>query len=121
MSTLCSQNTTGIWTCGLTGANGYAAQAGWNPGGNTAYAAQSRCINYLDLVGALHGNFERSNRCDGAEPILLQNQERKDTKCKLLLREATPFPELRWGRPAPQGPIAISVRRTTFTGTVTLN
>ena len=112
MSTLCSQNTTGIWTCGLTGANGYAAQAVWNPGGNTTYAAPSQYINYLDLVGALHEISSGATVTVGAKPILLQNQDVKTQNPNFLFSEATPFPEVtQWGQPAPRARLR-SPRRT---------
>lgn len=120
MSTLCSQNTTGIWTCGLTGANGYAAQAVWNPGGNTTYAAPSQYINYLDLVGALHEISSGATVTVGAEPILLQNQDVKTQNPNFLFSEATPFPEVTVGTTGTTGPIAIA-SQDGFTGTVTLN
>jgi len=75
MSTLCSEATsTGIWTCGLTGSGGYAAQAVWHPGGNKSYTPASKYINYLDLTGTKHTISKGGSVTVGTEPILLQNQ-----------------------------------------------
>jgi hypothetical protein len=75
MSTLCSEATsTGIWTCGLTGSGGYAAQAVWHPGGNKSYTPASKYINYLDLTGTKHTISKGASVTVGTEPILLQNQ-----------------------------------------------
>ncbi len=55
MATLCaSSSSTGIWTCGLTGSGGYAAQAVWHPGSNKSYTAPTKYTNYLDLSGTKH-------------------------------------------------------------------
>jgi hypothetical protein len=75
MSTLCSETTsTGIWTCGLTGSGGYAAQAVWHPGSNKSYTAPTKYVNYLDLSGVKHTISKGATVTVGVEPILLQNQ-----------------------------------------------
>ncbi len=75
MSTLCAEATsTGIWTCGLTGSNGYVAQAVWHPGSNKTYTPASKYINYLDLSGVKHTIAKGASVTVGIEPILLQNQ-----------------------------------------------
>jgi polysaccharide biosynthesis protein PslG len=75
MSTLCSKSSSsGIWTCGLTGSGGYAAQAVWHPGGNKSYSAPTKYKNYLDLTGKKHTISSGATVTVGVEPILLQNQ-----------------------------------------------
>ncbi len=75
MSTLCSENSTSkIWTCGLTGSGGYAAQAVWHASGNKSYSAPTKYINYLDLTGKKHTISKGATVTVGVEPILLQNQ-----------------------------------------------
>lgn len=75
MSTLCSKNSTSkVWTCGITGSNGYAAQAVWHAGGNKSYTPATKYINYLDLSGTKHTIKKGSSVTVGVEPILLQNQ-----------------------------------------------
>jgi hypothetical protein len=74
MSTLCSEASSGIWTCGLTGSGTYTAQAVWNPGGNKSYSPASKYINYLDLSGVKHTIAKGASVTVGVEPILLQNQ-----------------------------------------------
>lgn len=74
MSTLCAKNSSGIWTCGLTGSGGYAAQAVWYPGGTKSYVAPTKYIDYLDLSGNKHTISKGATVTVGAEPILLQNQ-----------------------------------------------
>jgi uncharacterized protein YjdB len=75
MSTLCSESTSsGIWTCGFTGINGYESQAVWHPAGNKSYTPPSQYINYLDLGGKKHTISKGATVTVGVEPILLQNQ-----------------------------------------------
>jgi hypothetical protein len=75
MNTLCAKNaTTGIWTCGFTGANGYVSLAVWHPGSNKTYTPASKYINYLDLNGVKHTIAKGASVTAGVEPILLQNQ-----------------------------------------------
>ena len=75
MSTLCSKNSTSkIWTCGITGANGYAAQVVWHADSNKSYTAPNQYVNYLDLTGKKHTISKGATVTVGVEPILLQNQ-----------------------------------------------
>lgn len=74
MSTLCAENSSGIWTCGFTGLNGYESQAVWYPGGTKSYTAPAQYIDYLDLSGNKHIISSGATVTAGAEPILLQNQ-----------------------------------------------
>lgn len=74
MNTLCSENGSGIWTCGFSGSNGYASQAVWYPGGSASYTAPSQYIDYLDLSGVKHTITKGATITVGTEPILLQNQ-----------------------------------------------
>jgi len=75
MSTLCSEDSSSkIWTCGLTGSNGYAAQAVWHASGNKSYSAPTKYVNYLDLSGTKHTISKGATVTVGVEPILLQNQ-----------------------------------------------
>ncbi len=75
MNTLCSEaSSTSIWTCGLTGSGGYAAQAVWHASGNKSYTPASKYINYLDLTGTKHTISKGASVTVGVEPILLQNQ-----------------------------------------------
>ena len=120
MSTLCSESTSGIWTCGLTGPNGYAAQAVWYPGGTASYAAPSEYVNYLDLTGATTNISSGATVTVGAEPILLQNQGQSSGNPNFAFSEATPFPEIKVGSTGTSGPITISAQNG-FTGTVTLS
>jgi hypothetical protein len=74
MSTLCSEDTkTSIWTCGLTGPDGYEAQAVWAPGGNKSYTAPSQYTSYLNLSGTKTTIKSGATVTVGVEPILLQN------------------------------------------------
>ena len=120
MSTLCAQSTSGIWTCGLTGANGYAAQAVWNPAGNTNYTAPTQYTNYLDLGGVVHNISSGATVTVGVEPILLQNQGATQGSPDFSITEATAFPEVIVGSSGTSGPITISALDG-FTGTVTLS
>ena len=75
MNTLCSSSSsTGIWTCGFTGSNGYVAQAVWHPGSSKSYTAATKYVNYLDLAGVKHTIAKGATVTVGVEPILLQNQ-----------------------------------------------
>jgi hypothetical protein len=120
MSTLCSESTSGIWTCGLTGASGYAAQAVWYPGGSASYTAPSQYINYLDLGGTLHELSSGATVTVGAEPILLQNQDVKIQNPNFVFSELTPFPEVTVGTTGTTGAITVA-SQDGFAATVTLN
>ena len=119
MSTLCAQASSGIWTCGLTGANGYAAQAVWHPGGNKNYTPASQYTNYLDLAGKQHAITKGASVTVGVEPILLQNQSVKTGNPNFILSEGTPFPTVNAGSSGTTGPITIT-SQDGFSGTVTL-
>lgn len=120
MSTLCSENTAGIWTCGLTGPNGYAAQAVWYPGGTASYTAPSEYINYLDLTGATTNIASGAIVTVGSEPILLQNQTQSSGNPDFAFSEATPFPEVKVGSTGTSGAITIAAQNG-FTGSVALS
>jgi hypothetical protein len=72
MSTLCAEKSS-IWTCGLTGSDGYEAQAVWAPGGNKSYTAPSQYTSYLNLSGTKTTIKSGATVTVGVEPILLQN------------------------------------------------
>jgi len=74
MIKLCSENSSGIWTCKFSGENGYVSKAVWHPGGNASFTAQDQFINYLDLSGNKHTISPGATVTVGEEPILLQNQ-----------------------------------------------
>jgi hypothetical protein len=120
MSTLCSENSSGIWTCGLTGPNGYAAQAVWYAGGTASYTAPSTYINYLDLTGAVHNITSGATVTVGSEPILLQNQAVSTGNPDFVFSEASAFPEVTVGSTGTSGPMTIS-SQDGFTGTVSLS
>lgn len=119
MNTLCAQASSGIWTCGLTGSNGYAAQAVWHPGSNKSYTAPSQYTNYLDLTGKQHNISKGATVTVGVEPILLQNQTVKTGNPNFILSEGTPFPTVNAGSSGTSGPITIT-SQDGFSGTVTL-
>jgi hypothetical protein len=120
MSTLCAENTSGIWTCGFTGSSGYAAQAVWYPGGSASYTAPSSYINYLDLGGATHSITSGATITVGVEPILLQNQVGNSGTSDFAFSEQSPFPEVTVGTAGTTGSITISAEDG-FTGTVNLS
>ena len=120
MSTPCAQGSSGIWTCGLTGPNGYAAQAVWHPGGNKSYTAPSQYTNYLDLTGKQHSIFKGATVTVGVEPVLLQNQTIKTGNPNFILSEGNPFPTVNAGSSGTSGPITIT-SQDGFSGTVTLS
>jgi len=120
MSTPCAESSSGIWTCGLTGANGYSAQAVWNPNGNTSYTAPSGFVNYLDLTGTQTSIASGATVTIGVEPILLQNQGATQTNPNFSISEPTPFPEVVVGSSGTSGSISIAAQNG-FTGTVSLS
>lgn len=120
MSTLCAQASSGIWTCGLTGSNGYAAQAVWHPGGNKTYTPPSQFTNYLDLTGKQHSITKGATVTVGVEPVLLQNQSVKTGNPSFILSEGTPFPTVNAGSTGTNGLITIA-SQDGFAGTVTLS
>jgi hypothetical protein len=120
MSTLCSANTSGIWTCGLTGANGYAAQAVWHPGGNKSYTAPTKYINYLDLGGALHTISKGASVTVGTEPILLQNQTVVTGNPNFVFSETGTYPVVKAGTTGSSGSLTITAQDG-FTGTINLS
>jgi hypothetical protein len=119
MSTLCSENSSGIWTCGLTGSNGYSAQAVWNPGGNASYTAPDQYVNYLDLSGIEHTISKGAKLTVGVEPILLQTSTTTESP-NFVFSESDAFPNVKAGSTGTSGPITISAEDG-FTGTVTLS
>jgi hypothetical protein len=120
MSTLCSENSKGIWTCGLTGSNGYSAQVVWHPGGNSTYSAPSQYVNYLDLSGTQHNISGEATVTVGEDPILLQKPAGSNqTPPNFAFSQSTAFPEVVAGTSGTSGSITISSQNG-FTGTVTL-
>ncbi|HTZ82279.1 MAG TPA: hypothetical protein VMB66_03760 [Candidatus Acidoferrales bacterium] len=119
MSTLCSENSSGIWTCGLTGSNGYSAQAVWHPGGNTTYSAPTQYVNYLDLSGTQHNLSSGTTVTVGEEPILLQSASVTQSP-NFAVSEPSPFPEVIAGSSGTSSSLTISSENG-FTGTVTLS
>src|SRR5579872_2248283 len=120
MSTLCSENSKGIWTCGLTGSNGYSAQVVWHPGGNSTYSAPSQYVNYLDLSGTQHNISGEATLTVGEDPILLQKPAGSNqTPPNFAFSQSTAFPEVVAGTSGTSGSITISSQNG-FTGTVTL-
>ena len=107
MSTLCSENSSSIWTCGLTGSNGYAAQAVWSTAGNQGYTAPSQYVNYLDLSGNQHTISSGASVTVGVEPILLQNQG-ATTNPDFSVSEPSVFPNVKAGTTGTSGPILIT-------------
>ncbi|HEV2467637.1 MAG TPA: hypothetical protein VGS78_00475 [Candidatus Sulfotelmatobacter sp.] len=121
MSTLCSENSKGIWTCGLTGSNGYSAQVVWHPGGNTTYSAPNEYVNYLDLSGTQHNISGGATVTVGEEPLLLQKPAGSNQKPpNFAFSQSTAFPEVVAGTSGTSGSITISSQNG-FTGTVTLS
>jgi len=76
----CSQAGT-IWTCSITGANGYVSEAIWDTAescsngtcSTVSYVADSKYIHYQTLDGNMYSVSGNTVRI-GAKPILLQNQ-----------------------------------------------
>ncbi len=120
MSTPCAESGSGIWTCGLTGTNGYSAQVVWNPAGNTSYAAPAGFVNYLDLTGSQTNIAGGASVTIGVEPILLQNQSPVQTNPNFNFTEPTAFPEVVAGSTGTSGSIIVSSQNG-FTGTVALS
>ncbi len=120
MSTPCAESSSGIWTCGLTGANGYSAQVVWNPAGNTSYTSPAGFVNYLDLTGAQTNIAGGATVTIGVEPILLQNQSPTQTNPNFNFTEPSAFPEVLAGSTGTTGSITVSSQNG-FTGTVTLS
>jgi hypothetical protein len=121
MSTLCSENSSDIWTCGLSGTNGYASQAVWYANGSKSYTAPSEYINYLDLAGVEHTITPGATVTVGAEPILLQNQTTSTTGTpNFVFSETVPFPEINAGSTGTSGTVTITSQYG-FTGTVNLS
>ncbi len=120
MSTLCSANTAGIWTCGLTGPNGYAAQAVWHPGGNKSYTAPTKYINYLDLGGSKHNISKGATVTVGTQPILLQNQAVVTGNPNFLFSETGTFPVVKAETTGTSGALTITAQDG-FSGAVNLS
>jgi hypothetical protein len=74
MINLCAADTTGVWTCKLSGSNGYLSKAVWNPAGSSSYTPNTQYKNYLDLAGVKHTISPGQTVTIGVEPILFQNQ-----------------------------------------------
>jgi hypothetical protein len=119
MSTPCAAKSSGTWTCGLTGPNGYSAQAVWYPGGNKSYTAPTTFTNYLDLAGKQHNISSGASITIGVEPVLLQNQSVKTGNPTFILSEGDPFPTVNAGSSGTSGPITIT-SQDGFSGTVAL-
>jgi hypothetical protein len=121
MSTPCAESSSGIWTCGFTGANGYTSQAVWYPGSGTkTYTAPAGFINYLKLSGVETSISAGATVTLGQEPVLLQNQTTSIVGPNFAFSEASPFPEVNAGSTGTSGSITIAPQYG-FTGTVSLS
>jgi uncharacterized protein (TIGR03437 family) len=69
----CSSAASGTWTCTLTRAGGYTAQAVWNTGGTTTYTPGAAYTQYRDLAGNTTPIPSGASVSIGAEPILLES------------------------------------------------
>jgi hypothetical protein len=121
MSTPCAENSSSIWTCGFTGANGYVSQAVWYPGtGKKTYTVPAGFINYLNLSGVETSISAGASVTLGQEPILLQNQTTAVVGPNFSVAIPTPFPEVNAGSTGTSGSISITSQYG-FTGTVSLS
>ena len=72
LSTPCTMDSAGTWTCVLTRPNGYKAQAMWNSSESVTMSAPSPYVEYLDLAGAVH-SFTQGKVTIADSPILLES------------------------------------------------
>ena len=73
-ASLCSVDANGVWTCVLTGINGYQAQATWVQGVSQSYTPPSQYIRYRDLLGTATSITAGQQITITTSPILLENQ-----------------------------------------------
>jgi uncharacterized protein (TIGR03437 family) len=69
----CSGATNGTWTCTLTRAGGYVAQAVWNTQGTLSYSPGPAYMQYRDLEGNTTPLKAGAPVTIGAKPILLES------------------------------------------------
>ena len=72
LSSPCTMDSAGTWTCVLTRPNGYKAQAMWNSGKSVTISAPSTYVEYLDLAGVVH-SFTQGKVTIADSPILLES------------------------------------------------
>jgi hypothetical protein len=69
----CSANASGIWTCPLSRPGGYWAEAVWISNKTATFTVPSEYKEYLDLAGAVH-SLTGPTVTVGDQPILLENE-----------------------------------------------
>lgn len=74
LSTPCTMDSAGTWTCVLTRPNGYKAQAMWNSSTSVTISVPTTYVNYLDLAGGVH-SFTQQQVTIADAPILLESGE----------------------------------------------
>jgi len=72
MTTPWSEDAKSTWTCGLSRAGSYQAQAVWNAASTLSYTPLSEFKCYRDLSGNLHTITAGAVNI-GAQPLLLEN------------------------------------------------
>jgi uncharacterized protein YjdB len=70
----CATDANQVWTCVVTGANGFKAQATWVQGVSRSYTPPSEYVNYRDLLGGKTLMTSGQPITISSSPILLQNQ-----------------------------------------------
>jgi hypothetical protein len=74
LSQPCAVDANGVWTCVLTGGNGYQAQATWVQGASQSYTPPSQYIRYRNLLGTATSIAPSQQITITTSPILLENQ-----------------------------------------------
>ena len=72
LSSPCTKDAEGTWTCELTRPNGYTSEAVWNSTNSVTMSVPATYTEYLDLAGAAH-TVEQGKVTVGDTPILLES------------------------------------------------
>ncbi len=67
----CSEDSTGVWTCGLSRPGGYAAEAMWDSKADQVVEVPDQYVEYRDLAGVVH-RIDNHSVTVGGQPILLE-------------------------------------------------
>jgi hypothetical protein len=67
----CSEDSTGVWICGLSRPGGYSAEAMWDSKANQVVSVPDRYVEYRDLAGVVH-RIDDHSVIVGSQPILLE-------------------------------------------------
>jgi hypothetical protein len=71
MTTPCAENSSGVWTCTLSRAGGYQAEAVWISNKTASFTIPAQYTKYQDLAGVVHNVTSRTITV-GDQPILLE-------------------------------------------------